>query len=350
MSRPEFLTFLLWGFALSAAFAQNQPFRVAFGSCGHESDPLPIFNRVVEHKADVFVFLGDNIYGDSKVMDTLRAKYQRLGSKSSYLNLKRNVEIIATWDDHDFGWNDAGKEYPFKEESKEIFLDFFDEPSGTDRRSRAGIYTSYDYIVQGRKVKIILLDGRTFRDPLRQYAGEFDADQRYFYQLDYAPHPLSETPAFLGEEQWAWLERELLDPADLRIIGSGTQFGIEFNGYEAWANFPREQQRMLELIKRTKAQGVLFISGDVHYAEISKLTSEGLYSIYDITASGLSSTWHFATPNRHRIEGPIMDNHFGMLSIDFDDPKAQIRAEIWDIHDNQRVEYSISLDELRVAE
>ncbi len=334
-------------FFASDSFAQESNiFKIAFGSCSHQDHLLPIFNNVVTHQPDLFIFLGDNIYGDTNEMDTLKAKYKQLGEKSSYQHLKENVDIIATWDDHDFGWNDAGRNYKYKEESKKIFLDFFEEPKISKRRTHRGIYHSYDYKHSGKTIQIILLDGRTFRDDLKKYEGEFKNDHKYFYKLDYSPHPLSTNPTLLGDEQWRWLENELKKPADVRIIGSGTQFGIEFNGYEAWANFPNEQQKLLNLIKKTKANGILFISGDVHYAEISKIITPNLYPIYDITSSGLSSTWHFPTPNKNRIEGPIMDNHFGLLSINFGSPKPIIKVEIWDVNDNQRIEYTIPLDEL----
>ena len=337
---------LVFAILTVTAFAQQDSvFKIAFGSCGHQNHPLPIFNNIVKHQPDVFVFLGDNIYGDTKVMATLRAKYKRLGEKASYQNLKENVAIIATSDDHDFGWNDAGRHYKFKEKSKEIFLDFFEEPLDSERRLHEGIYHSYTYESGGKVIQIILLDGRTFRDDLKKYDGEFDKDSRYFYNLAYAPHS-SKDSTLLGEQQWKWLENELLKPADVRIIGSGTQFGIEYNGYEAWANFPLEQMRLLNLIHTTKASGVMFISGDVHYAEISKMDVENLYPIYDVTASGLSSTWHFATPNKFRVEGPVMENHFGLLSINCAANPPEIKAEVWDISDNQRIEYTISLDEL----
>ncbi|MFN5415750.1 MAG: alkaline phosphatase family protein, partial [Flavobacteriia bacterium] len=103
--------------------------------------------------------------------------------------------------------------------------------------------------------------------------------------------------------------------------------------------------KMLNLIKSTKANGVIFLSGDVHYSEISKLQSDSLYPIYDITSSGLSETWKFATPNVNRIEGPIMDNNFGLLSINW--KKKQILMEIWDKFGNQRVEYSIPINQLK---
>lgn len=328
------------------AFSQKTISKIAFGSCGHESHPLPIFDVVVNHQPDLFIFLGDNIYGDTYNMDTLRAKYKRLAAKPSFQNLKKNTSILATWDDHDFGWNDAGRHYPLKAESKAIFLDFFNEPQGAERRKHDGIYTSYLYETGKRKLQIILLDVRTFRDDLKPYKGEYATDRRYFYPLDYAPYTNTDS-TLLGESQWTWLEQELRKPADVRLICTGSQFGVEYNGYEAWANFPHEQQRMLDLIRKTRANGVLFLSGDVHYAEISKISQPNLYPIYDITSSGLSSTWHFATPNQNRIEGPVMENHFGLLTIDWGKQIPTLKMEIWDIQDNQRIEYSIRLDELK---
>lgn len=328
-----------------AAYSQKCISKIAFGSCGSQNKPLPVFDVVVKHKPDLFIFLGDNIYGDTDNMDTLKSKYSRLEKKESFRNLKKNTEIIATWDDHDYGRNDAGRHYPFKNESKKIFLDFFNEPENSERRTREGIYTSYLYNCKGKKLQIILLDNRTFRDNLKKYNGEVASDPRYFYRLEYGPYQVSDS-TLLGEQQWMWLENELLKPADIRLIGSGSQFGIEFNGYESWANFPHEQKRMLNLIRKTKAGGVLFLTGDVHHAEISKLAEPDIYPVYDITASGLSSIWHFAAPNKNRIEGPVMDNHFGLLTIDWNVTDPTLKMEIWDIYDNQRIEYTIRLSEI----
>ena len=326
-------------------FSQKSISKIAFGSCSNQSNALLIFDVVTKHEPDLFVFLGDNIYGDTENMNSLQAKYEQLATKPTFQNLKKNVPIIATWDDHDYGQNDAGRHYPKKEESKELFLKFFEEPADSERRIHDGIYTSYIYETKGKKVQIILLDNRTFRDNHKIYNGEVKDDKRYFYSLDYAPIQ-NQDSTFLGAAQWEWLEVELQKPADLRLIASGSQFGIEYNGYEGWANFPLEQKRFLNLIKKTKANGVLFLTGDVHYGEISKLTEPGLYPIYDFTSSGLSSTWHFATPNKNRIEGPIMENHFGLLTIDWKKKIPKVKMEIWDINDNQRAEYTIGLDEI----
>ena len=324
---------------------QPQQTKIAFGSCGYQDEPQPVLGIAAEQKPDAFIFLGDNIYGDTDNMDTLRNKYQRLGAKPEFQQLAAATKIVATWDDHDFGWNDAGKYYPYKEQSKEIFLSFFKEPAESDRRKHEGIYHA-EYIQQGDKtVQLILLDVRTFRNSLLLYDTTAKLPRKnYFYTPDYQPH-ISKDSLLLGEAQWKWLEEELKKPADLRLICSGSQFSIEYNGYEAWANFPHEQQRMLDLIKSTKANAVMFLTGDVHYAEISKLESPGLYPIYDVTSSGITSTWDFATLNKNRIEGPVMDNHIGLLTIEWTkDPT--IKMEIIDKNRNTRIEYTINQSEI----
>jgi alkaline phosphatase D len=320
--------------------------KIAFGSCGYQDEPQPVLAIAAEQNPDAFIFLGDNIYGDTDNMDTLQAKYNRWGAKDEYKKLESSTKIFATWDDHDFGRNDAGKYYPYKSESKEIFLKFFKEPAESNRRKHDGIYQA-EYLKAGDKtIQIILLDVRTFRNSLLLYDTLAKLPrEHYFYTPDYIPH-VSTDSTLLGPEQWQWLEGELAKPTDLRLICSGSQFSIEYNGYEAWANFPHEQKRMLELIKKTKANGVIFLTGDVHYAEISKLDEPGLYPIYDVTASGITSTWDFATLNKNRIEGPVMDNHFGLLTIEWQaDPI--IKMEIIDKFRNSRVEYTIKGSEIK---
>ncbi len=320
--------------------------KIAFGSCGQQSDPQPVLAIAAEQQPDAFVFLGDNIYGDTDVMDTLWSKYMRLASKPEFQQLKSATRIYAIWDDHDFGRNDAGKWYPWKKESKELFLRFFEEPENSERRQHEGIYHTEYIETAGKRIQLLLLDVRTFRSDLLLFdKSNKELQERYFYPLDYQPH-ISTDSTLLGAAQWKWLEAELQKPADLRLICSGSQFGIEFNGYEAWANFPHEQKKMVDLIKKTKAEGILFLTGDVHYAEISKLEVPGLYPLYDITSSGISSTWMFATPNKNRIEGPVMDNHIGLLTVEWSSDPS-VKMEIIDKNRNSRIEHTIRLSELK---
>src|SRR5215204_4216200 len=188
-----FLLLFLYSFFAKAQKPISLVSKIAFGSCAHEIEPQPVLDLVVKHKPDLFVYLGDNIYGDTKDMKVLQAKYDSPAAKAEFQRLRKNVKLFATWDDHDYGWNDSGKYYPFKKESKEIFLKFFDEPANSDRRKHEGIYTSYLFEGNGKKVQLILLDNRTFRNNLRIYRGELNQQEKYFYSLDYYPHEIEDS-------------------------------------------------------------------------------------------------------------------------------------------------------------
>ena len=317
---------------------------IAFGSCSKQSKPQPILDLISELNPAAFIYLGDNIYGDTRDMNVLKQKYEKLGNKPEFQRLRREVRLLATWDDHDFGENDAGRHYPFKEASKEIFLDFWGIPEDSERRQHTGIY---DAIILERlqvKVQVILLDTRTFRDDLIHNTNK---DKKGPYKNDYQPNP-SPDSTFLGAEQWAWLEEQLKVEADLRIIASSNQFSHEYNGWESWTNVPHEQKKMLKLSKKTQANGVVFISGDVHWGELSKYENKHTYPIYDVTSSGLTQSWHNTEPNKHRIGLPVRKNNFGVIEIE---PRRGIDTlltfKIINKHNMTQVKHRIKLSDLR---
>lgn len=198
------------------AFTAEPPIsRIAFGSCAKQDDPQPLLDIASAGKPDLFIYLGDNIYGDTNNMDELREKYGVLAARPEFQRLKKSTEIIATWDDHDFGADDSGREYRHKEESKEIFLDFFDEPNRSARRKRAGVYTSYEYGAADQRIQVILLDLRTFRSRLKRAAERSTVE----HAGPYAPDS-SDDAVLMGEEQWRWLKKQLKRPAKIRLIGS----------------------------------------------------------------------------------------------------------------------------------
>ncbi len=141
--------------------------RIALGSCARQNQPQPIWDAIVAAKPELFLFLGDNIYGDSKDMNVLRGKYDELAAKPGFQKLLATCPILATWDDHDYGADDVGVEYPMKVESQKLFLDFFNEPTNSPRRKRESVYDAKVFGPVGRRVQIILLDTRYFRGPLK---------------------------------------------------------------------------------------------------------------------------------------------------------------------------------------
>lgn len=305
---------------LSFVFAQDKPqiSRIAFGSCSHQDKDQPILWKVADKDPDLFIYLGDNIYGDTEDMAILREKYGDLGAKPEFQNLRETAEIQAVWDDHDYGINDGGRHYPKKAESKAIFLDFWKEPETSTRFKHEGIYHSIFYGQGENRLQLILLDTRTFRDDLI-WREKGDEGTKH----DYKPNP-SPDSTMLGEAQWAWLEQQFNKPAAVRLIATSTQFSHQYNGYESWTNVPHEQQRMIDLIAKTNANGVIFISGDVHWGELSARPTKA-YTLYDVTSSGLTQRWGSTEPNRYRIGRVIRKNNFGMIEIDWEARKMHLQ-------------------------
>lgn len=311
--------------------------RIGFGSCISQNDSQLIWYKVIEQNPELFVLLGDNIYGDTKDMIELQNKYDQFGSKPGYIELKKKTPVIATWDDHDYGKNDAGKEYPMKKESKEIFLKFFNEPENSERRRHEGIYTSYMIGEEGKRLQVIVLDCRTFRDKLVRVRADLKCKGPYVKLK-------SKTKTFLSKEQWAWLEEELKKPADLRLIATSTQFLVDFNGWEAWVNMPNERERFMELIEKTKAGGVFFISGDLHYSELSKVQRPNGYALYDLTSSGMTHGHSCDGGNVNRVGNPYMLPNFGFLTIDWD--KKSMLMEIKAKDGKSVISYPVSFGEI----
>lgn len=315
-------------------------FKIVFGSCAHQNKPQPLLKVAKSLKPDAFIYLGDNIYGDTYSIDTLRAKYNKLGAKPEFKDLINSTAIYSVWDDHDFGDNDMGRHYPLKKESEKLFLDFWKVPADSERRTHEGIYGAETIKKNDKILQIILLDTRYFRDDLvhRQKSDTI-------YKNDYVPNQVPDS-TFLGTTQWSWLEKEFKKPADVRIIASSNQFSHEYNGWESWTNVPHERQKMVDLIAKTKANGVIFISGDVHWGEISKLKTKNTYPIYDVTSSGITQTWYNTEPNKNRIGKVIPQNNIGLIEVNFKDKLAEVSLGIVDSTKLKVTEHTFPLSNL----
>ena len=293
--------------------------RIAFGSCLHQDKPQPIWEAVLAARPELFIFLGDNIYGDSDDPAELAAKYAQLAAQPGFAALRANAAVVATWDDHDYGRNDAGEEYPAKEASRALFLDFWNEAQDSPRRSRTdGIPAAQVFGPPGQRVQVILPDLRWNRTPLRMVTAGAAWNAREMADMGpYEPDP-SPAARMLGEAQWQWLEEQFRQPAELRILASSLQALANFTGWEAWANFPSERERLLQLLESATDSVNLVISGDVHWCEYSLLRRAGQgRALAELTASGLTETWDKISPNEFRTGSAYAVPNFGFIEIEW---------------------------------
>ncbi len=308
---------------------------LGFGSCARQERPQPIWDTINATHCDAFVLCGDNIYGDSPDPAVLRAKYAQLAAMPGFARLRQTTPLFATWDDHDYGINDGGAGFPGAAGAQQEFCDFFQVPATSPRRTTPGIYDCVVLGPAGKRVQLILLDTRMFRSPLKKDPANPKVT-------------ISNTDpgaTVLGDEQWAWFERRLREPAEIRVVISSIQLIVNEHGSEKWDNFPRERARFFELLRRTRANGVIVISGDRHLAELSALSpADGVpYPLYDLTTSGLNqpipqkpaanepakSEPKKPQPNRFRLhERPYTGSNFGLMRVKWDGPNPSMLIEV----------------------
>lgn len=349
------------GCATAAAAAGGHPAsdrtltRIAFGSCAKQNKEQPIWDAVLAAKPDLFIFLGDNIYGDTRDPQVMRDKYAMLAAKPGFRKLRDTTPVCAIWDDHDYGEDDAGADYPMKDESRRQFCDFWGEAADSVRRTREGIHTAYTFGPGGQRVQVILPDLRWNRTPIRKLDLGGKSYGVWSKELETAgkpvPGPYEREPdlaaTMLGEAQWSWLEAQLREPADVRILGSSLQVLADFAGWEGWINYARDHQRLFQAIREARADGLVCISGDTHYAELSMLDTNTPYPIFDLTSSGLTEVWPVLPPNALRVGDALRENNFGLIDIDWS--RRDLDLQACDVKGAVRISRRVALDTLTVS-
>lgn len=308
---------------LSSCAQKNNEYTISFSSCDNQEIENKLWPEILKNNPDVFIWGGDIVYSDTENMQLMQKNYIKQKNNPAYLDFIKKVEVLGTWDDHDYGKNDAGKEYPKKDSVQQFFLDFFDVPKNDIRRKQQGLYFAKDIIIEKKSIKIIVLDTRYFRSELTKDT---------ITKKRYKPNNYGEG-TMLGEKQWKWLENQLnISKSDFNVIISSIQFLSFEHGFETWGNMPHEVDKFEKIVENSKAKGVIILSGDRHIAEISAKEIPNLnYPLIDITASGMthSYTSFKGEPNKYRISNVVSDKNFGILKFDLlkNTVKMEIRGE-----------------------
>ncbi len=305
---------------------------IAFGSCSNQRLDQKYWDIIAKKQPDLWIWMGDAIYSDTENMKEHQEEFDMMKKNKYYQNFIGQIPVIGTWDDHDYGVNDGNRTYPKKVESKKQFLDFLDIPKEAVVRKHNGVYDTYEYGKGHRKVKLFLLDNRTFKDPLVE---DPKPNNRYIENMD---------GTVLGEEQWKWLENEIKNSdATINIFVSGLQIIADDHQYEKWGNFPNERLRFLRLLEKYKIKNPLIFSGDRHFAELSEYTYEDFSAnVTEVTSSGLTHSYEGVDErNAYRL-GTVYDGkNFGMLEITWGGSKVLMKVKIYDIAGKNIIEHGI---------
>lgn len=290
-------------------------------------DKYEILDVIYNKQPEFMLWMGDNIYlreADWNARSSILKRYIHTRSYSKLQKLLGAAHHYATWDDHDFGPNNSDRSLWNKETTLEAFKLFWANPS-YGFEDNPGVTTFFKW----SDLDFFLLDDRYYRSPEKR-----ETTQR----------------EILGEKQVEWLIDALTSSrAPFKFVVIGTQFLNPNAGGENHAMYPEERAKIIELITKEKIEGVIFLTGDVHRSEVTKLERENTYPLYEFTISPLtagpsSKAW----PNDSRIEESlVMDRAFGLINIKGKKENRILNLKIIDWQGKERYNLSINENELK---
>ena len=291
-----FLSFFLLLIS-SANIIYAESIKIGLGSCLDQDYPQPIWQSIKKEDLNYFIFLGDNVYGDTRYGSLRKMKSAYDKQKKVLPDFLNDISIFSIWDDHDFGINDGGADYRFKRRAQELYLDFWEIPKDDDRSNREGIYFSKNEIFFDKKFKFIFLDTRFFRSKLKGKKSNYIEN-------------IEPDATILGNAQWTWLENELKSDFDFLFIFSSIQIIAKDHRFEKWSNFPNERAKLFELLEQFNDKTILF-SGDRHRAGIYRKNG-----IIEVTSSSMNKPGSsFSETDSYLIGKTYPQENYGVLEI-----------------------------------
>ena len=281
----------------SANFIYAESIKIGLGSCLDQDYPQPIWQSIKKEDLNYFIFLGDNVYGDTRYGSLRKMKSAYDKQKKVLPDFLNDISIFSIWDDHDFGINDGGADYRFKRRAQELYLDFWEITKDDDRSNREGIYFSKNEIFFDKKFKFIFLDTRFFRSKLKGKKSNYIEN-------------IEPDATILGNAQWTWLENELKSDFDFLFVFSSIQIIAKDHRFEKWSNFPNERAKLFELLEQFNDKTILF-SGDRHRAGIYRKNG-----IIEVTSSSMNKPGSsFSETDSYLIGKTYPQENYGVLEI-----------------------------------
>lgn len=303
---------------------------IATGSCNYVPDPpfevtkdsfgagFEILDTVAAQRPDLMLWLGDNIYyrdSDFEPANEATARmHRRWAATRSFAPMQRLLHTgqhVAIWDDHDYGPNNANRDFALKATALALFQDYWANPS----HGLPDVPGTFTRVPLG-DVELFLLDDRYHRDD--------DA---------------STDPArtMLGTAQLEWLKRALRDSrASFKLITNGSRMlsdrpSAEQRGGEGWHNFPAERQAFLDWLAAERIDGVFFVSGDIHYTHLTERERPGTYPLTELTCSPLTARVHPRPFPVREVPGTLITQR-NFCTLQFSGPADArvLRVATWD--------------------
>lgn len=328
-------------------------FSFLFGSCAYLNDPpydrpgepygrgTEIFRFMASSGADFMVWGGDNVYlreADFSSRSGIWYRYAHDRATPDLQPLLAAMHHYATWDDHDYGPNNANHTFEFKDESLAVFQAYWANPSWGEP-DNPGVYGKFYW---GDAV-FFMMDSRYHRDE-----ATLDADG-------------SGRRSVWGARQLEWLKQSLLHAKTLRhyafkfIVTGGQvlQTTADSPPSETHELYRDEREELIDFIERHDLTGIVFLTGDVHHSALYRRRVGDRRFVYELTSSPLTSrSWNAAASakgkDRALVPGTIVGTqNYCRAWIRGPRDAREILLRCFDAANVLQWEHVIPLEELR---
>jgi len=315
-------------------------FSFATGSCAYINEPVydrpgtpygsnyQIFEDIYRKDPAFMLWLGDNLYlreADWNSETGILHRYTHTRSNPEMQAMFGSMHHYGIWDDHDFGPNNSDRSFAKKKSTERIFKLFFPAMNYVFDEGITGFF-------QWADCEFFLLDNRYWRTPNKR--------------SDIEEHQI------IGDAQIEWLLDALVNSyAPFKFVVVGGQFLSTIKAHERHINYaPAERDKLIQSIEKLKIGGVIFITGDVHHTELSKLDLEAGYPIYDLTVSPLTSgvAGRGAEANELQVPGTLVKKHnYAKMDVYGSRKDRTLKISIFDSNGTEQWNQIIRADELK---
>ncbi len=285
-------------------------FEFAIGSCNYVNEEIydrqgkayggdyHIFKTIYEQKPEFMLWMGDNTYlreADWNTASGIYSRYTHTRSLPEMQALLASAHQYAIWDDHDFGPNDSDRSFHLKDSTLKAFKLFWPSSNYITEKGIAHTFSWND-------CQFFMLDNRYFRSPQNRKTGSRE---------------------YLGAAQLEWLIDALTAsqaPFKFVVVGGQVLNSNQSPWLETYQQYTEEKNKLLEEIAQNNISGVIFLDGDRHHTELSKMEREGTYPLYDITISPLTAgsvgDRSLNEDNQYRVKGTYFgERNFALMRI-----------------------------------
>ncbi len=323
-------------------------FSFLMGSCAYINDTpydrpgdpygkgTEIFKPMSEEDADFMLWLGDNTYlreADWSSEYGIQYRFHHTRKHPDLQAFWAKMPHYAIWDDHDFGPNNSNKSFELKDVALQSFTDYWGNRTYGEADNK-GTYGKFTYA----DAEFYLLDSRYHRSTDRIKDDDPNKD-------------------FWGEKQMEWLKNSLLSSyAPFKFIANGSQILNAASKSERMQQYQAEYKELMDFITEYQIEGVVFLTGDRHFAEMIEVTpAEGFYPLRDITSSPLTAGTYDSVLKSEEVKHPsvvketiLPEHNYIKITIEGKRKKREMTIQAFDKTGKERWKRMLKMEDLQM--